>query len=93
MTFITGYVSEGDLWGRNVPQEERRKRKGVLGEREGGVEVGEMRGRNVPLEEREKERMFWEGEGRAEGMNANGHGTGDPGQYPVLWGQVFVSRD
>ena len=56
----------------------------------GEVEVGELRGRNVPLEEREKERMFWEGEGRAEGMNVNGHGTGDPGQYPVFSGQRLM---
>ena len=31
--FIRVYFSEGDLRGRNVPQEERGKRKGVLGGR------------------------------------------------------------
>ena len=32
-----------------------------------------------PRRREEKERMCWEGEGGAEGMNADGHGTGEPG--------------
>ena len=34
--------------------------------------------------EREKERMFRKGERRAEGVNINGHSTGEPGQTPGL---------
>ena len=34
----------------------------------------------------EKERMCWQGERGAEGRNANGHGTGEPGQTPGVAG-------
>ena len=60
--FIRVYVSEEDLWERNVPQEERGNRKDVLGERKGGVKVGDLRGKNVSLEESGKERICSEGE-------------------------------
>ena len=39
-----------------------------------------------PRRREEKERMCWEGEGGAEGMNADGHRTGEPGQTPGLVG-------
>ena len=37
-----------------------------------------------PRTREEKGRMCWEGEGGAEGINTDGHGTGEPGSYPVV---------
>ena len=46
----------------------------------------DLRGRNVPKRSEEKERMCWEGEGGAEGMNAAGQRTGDTRHTPGLVG-------
>ena len=39
-----------------------------------------------PRRREEKERMCWEGEGGADGINAYGHGTREPGETPGLVG-------
>ena len=45
-----------------------------------------------PRRREEKERMYSEGEGVAEGINANGHRTGQPGQTPgLVWSKAHQS--